>query len=371
MRRGWIRKAWRSLSRLRLGVILLALLLGAVIVGTFFPQMPQQTDTGAWWAALRDRYGALYGPLRALGLFDLFGSLWFRGLLGLLLLSTLACFLNRVWPLSRVVLRPRTRLPAERFERAELRAQLSFPSVQAAELALRTVLRRRSFRVQVERWGESEDPAQQQLYLRADRHRWPRLGTLLTHVGLVSLLLSAAWSGLRGWRVPALAVDSNALTAVGHGTGVGLQCDQFTILRYDDGTPRDYRAAVTLVAANGEELTHGLVRINHPLTYGGVSYHLRGYHLPGGAAGSISTAEICDVTLEAVHDPGYGLVIAAGFCLLAGVTLTFHFPHRRLWVRKEVTGATTLIGSTAWDRERFRQQFEALVCELESLAQFK
>jgi cytochrome c biogenesis protein len=369
MRRGWIRRLWRSLSQLRLGVILLALLLGAVIVGTFFPQMPQQTDTSAWWAALRDRYGALYGPLRALGLFDLFGALWFRGLLGLLLLSTLACFLNRVWPLSRVVFRPRTQLPAERFERAELRAQLSFPSLQAAELALRTILPRRGFRVQVERWGGSEDPAQQQLHLRADRHRLPRLGTLLTHVGLISLLLSAAWSGLRGWRAPALAVDSNTVTAVGYGTGVGLQCDQFTILHYDDGTPRDYRAAVTLVATTGEELTHGLVRINHPLTYGGVSYYLQGYHLPDAFAGSISAAETCAVTLEAVHDPGYNLVIAAGLILLAGVMLTFHFPHRRLWARMDATGRTTLVGSTAWDRDRFRQQFEALVYELESLAQ--
>ena len=106
------------------------------------------------------------------------------------------------------------------------------------------------------------------------------------------------------------------------------------------------------------------MRINHPLTYGGVSYHLRGYHLPDASAGSISAAEACAVTLDAVHDPGYGGVIAAGLCLLAGVTLTFHFPHRRLWARMEATGATTLVGSTAWDNERFGRQFEALVDEL-------
>jgi cytochrome c biogenesis protein len=179
MHRGWFRRAWRYLSRLRLGVILLTMLLGAIIAGTLFPHLPQQTDPDAWWQALRDRYGALYDPLRALGLFDPFGSFWFQGLLALLLLSALACFLNRVWPLGRVVFRPRIPLPAERFERAALRADMRFPSSQAAESALRAALQRRRYRVQTESWAPSKDPSQRQLYLRADRHHLPRLGTLL------------------------------------------------------------------------------------------------------------------------------------------------------------------------------------------------
>jgi cytochrome c biogenesis protein ResB len=347
--RAWLGKAWRSLSQLQLGVILLALVLTAIAVGTLFPQKPRGLDT-TWWEAVRDRYGFLYGPLRALGLFDLFGALWFQGALGLLLLSTLACFLNRVWPLSRVVFRPRTRLPAERFERAALRSELAFPSAQAAETALRTALGRRRYRVQVERRGD-------QLYLRADRHRLPRLGTLLTHIGLICLLLGAAWGGLRGWRAPTLAVRSGEVTAVGHGTGVGLRCDRFQILRYDDDTPQDYRADVLIISEAGDELTRGTVRVNHPLGYAGVSYYLQGYRL--------SEAGTCDVTLSATRDPGYGLVIVAGLFLLFGVTLTFHFPHRRIWARWGPGGEATLVGSTAWDKGRFTQQFEALAAELQ------
>jgi cytochrome c biogenesis protein len=369
MRRGWFRKAWRYLSRLHLGVILLAVLLGAIIVGTLFPRLPQQTDPDTWWQAVRDRYGALYAPLRALGLFDTFGSLWFQGLLTLLLLSALACFLNRVWPLSRVVFRPRTRLPAERFERAALRAELRFSSLQDADFALRAALRRRHYRVQTESWDRSEDPSQHQLYLRADRHHLPRMGTLLTHIGLIALLLSAAWSGVRGWRTPSLAVSSDRVTAVGHSTGIGLRCDRFTVLRDDDGAPRDYRAQVALIAQNGEAVIQGTVHVNRPLTHGGVSYHLQGFHLQTSSAGSVAETETCDVTLSAVHDPGYGMVIAAGLCLLAGVTLTFHFPHRRLWSRVAATGETTLVGTTTWDRERFAHQFEALVAELRKVAE--
>jgi cytochrome c biogenesis protein ResB len=367
MWRVWLGKIWHFLSQLRLGVILLASLLSAVVIGTLFPQLPQQADKAAWWEAVRDRYGSLYVPLRALGLFDLFGALWFQGLLALLLLSTVACFLRRVWPLSQVVLWPRIRLPIERFERAAWRAQLTFPSTQAAESALQTALQGRRYRVQVERQARFGDPSQYQIHLRADRHRLPRLGTLLTHIGLVSLLLSGAFSGLLSWRVPALGVNSLGVTPVGHGTGVELKCDQFTILRHNDGTPRDYWAEVTLSDEIGRQRTRGRVQVNKPLTYGGVSYHLQGYHLPSMSTGSEDGAQFCDVTLIAVHDPGYSLVIAAGFCLLVGVMLTFHFPHRRLWARIGFTGETSLAGSTAWDRERFTRQFETLVAELREM----
>ncbi len=366
----WFRKAWRSLSRLRLGVILLALVLGAVVLGTLFPQQPRDANASNWWAAVRDRYGFLYRPLRTLGLFDLYGSLWFQGLLGLLLLSTVACFLNRVWPLGRVVFRPRTRLPAERFEKASLRAQLRFPSCEAAETALRDTLRRRRYRVQVEGRALPGSRTQHRLHLRADRHRLPRLGTLLTHVGLISLLFFAVWGGLRGWRVASLAVNSQERTLVGQGTGVKLNCTGLTVLRYEDGTPRDYRADITVFDQKDEELTRAVVRVNHPLKHAGVNYYLQGYHLSQPSGGTSPGSGTCDVTLNAVHDPGYGLVIAAGLCLLCGVTLTFHLPHRRLWARLEPGGEVALVGSTSWDEERFGAQFESLVAELrEGVAQ--
>jgi cytochrome c biogenesis protein len=345
----FLQRAWRALSRLRLGVILLALLLTTIVVGTLFPQMPHQADTAAWWNAVRDRYGILYGPLRALGLFDLFATLWFKGLLGLLLLSTLACFLHRVWPLIRVVFRPRTRLPVERFERAALRAHLTFPSPQAAESALQIALKRRRYRVQVEQSGD-------QINLRADRHRLPRLGTLLTHIGLVILLLGAAWGSLRGWRVPKLTVKAEEQTAVGRDSGMGLRCSRFEIDRYDNGTPRDYRAEILLVGEDGETLNQGTVEVNHPLNHADVNYYLQGYRL--------SESGGCDVTLSAVYDPGFGLVIAAGLCLVLGATLTFYFPHRRIWARLKPSGEVTVVGSTAWDRELFTHQFEALLAEL-------
>ncbi len=346
--RNGLRRVWRALSRLRLGVILLGCVLGATVIGTLLPQAP--ADAGPdWWDAVRARYGALYSPLRALGLFDLFATPWFWALLGLLLLSTLACFLTRVRPLGRAVLAPRIQFPDAQFETAALRASLAFASPSTAQKALKTTLQRRRYRVRVEQTEGRCD-------LRADRHHVARLGTLLTHLGLVGLLLGAAGGSLWGWREPALPVRSEQMTPVGHGTGVRVRCDGFAILRTADGTPRQYQAELVLLDSDGTLLQSGTVQVNHPLRHGGVRYYLQSYRL---------TEAACDVTLKVVHDPGYVPVIVAGLCLLVGMTLTFHLPHRRIWARVTATGQTALLGRTHWDRRRFARQFEHLVQELE------
>ncbi len=363
MLRVWFHKGWRTLSQLRLAVILLALILAVIFVGTLLPQFPHHIEpahidytktswAADWWSAVQARYGVLYAPLRALGLFDLFGSLWFQGLVALLALSTTACLLNRLGPLARVALRPRVHLPRERFERATLRAGLAFPSPQAAESALVTSLKRRRYTVHVERDAQGR-------HLRADRHRLLRLGTLLSHFSLIALLLAAAYGGLTGWRTSAIEATSDRPVPVGHGTGVWLRCDDLQVLRYADGTPQDYRAHVTLTDDDGRTLTEGVVRVNGPLSYAGVGYYLRGYRIGDGG---------CRVTLQAVHDPGFGPVIAAGLGLFLGVTLTFYFPHRRIWARIGPSGETTLVGSSAWDQERFARQFARLAAELQEKA---
>jgi hypothetical protein len=99
-----------------------------------------------------------------------------------------------------------------------------------------------------------------------------------------------------------------------------------------------------------------------------VSYYLHGFHVPPTLRGLEAETAPCDVTLSAVHDPGYAPVVVSGFIILAGVTLTFHFPHRRLWARVGAHGETWLVGSTAWDKERFSHQFEGLVSELRRAA---
>ena len=80
------------------------------------------------------------------------------------------------------------------------------------------------------------------------------------------------------------------------------------------------------------------------------------------------TEERYDVTLLAVHDPGYGLVVVAGLLLLFGLTVSFNFPHCWIHARTEPGGMLRLAGRAdkrAWD---FRREFERLAREVERAA---
>lgn len=313
-----VTQIWRGLGRTRLAITLLLLTLSCVGLGTLFPQLPSDpSHRPAWWALVERRFGPLYGPLRALGLFDLFSTLWFWALVGLLLLSTLACTLNRLRPLVRAVFRPRVRLPDERFESAASRVTLRFPSSQVVEKRIAATLKRHGYATRWEQEGH-------RLYFLADRFGLARLGTLLTHTAVLLLALGVALGALLGWREQGVVVHSNQVTWLGHGTGLGLRCQRFEIERYADGSPRAYRAELTL-SKGGGEIGAKTVEINHPIHYGGVRLYLTGYRL--------SQDDACQVTLSAVRDPSFSLVVLAGALLLVGLTVTFGLTPRRLWAR--------------------------------------
>jgi cytochrome c biogenesis protein ResB len=139
------------------------------------------------------------------------------------------------------------------------------------------------------------------------RGRWMAIVALAEHLAVLLLLLGAILSSF-GWR-ETLTVGPGQTVAVGHGSGLALRNEGFTIARYPDGSPAGYEAQVA-VAAVGQEAARR-VGVNRPLAYRGVGVYLAGYQ---------QTAVGYNVTLLAVRDPGYGLVVAAGVLFLLGVS---------------------------------------------------
>ncbi len=174
---------------------------------------------------------------------------------------------------------------------------------------------------------------------------------------MLLLLLGAALSGGYGWREQ-VTIGPGETAEVGHGSGLTLRNEGFTIARYPDGSVASYEADVAILVG-GREVKHGSVRVNEPLSYSGVGLYLQSYaESPDGRS----------VTLLVIHDPGYGVVIAAGFLLLLGLTVSFNFPHCWIRARIESEGTLHLAGRAdrrAWD---FGREFMALVEELKSAA---
>jgi cytochrome c biogenesis protein ResB len=161
-------------------------------------------------------------------------------------------------------------------------------------------------------------------------------------------------SGAYGWREE-FTIGPSEMAEIGHGSGLVLRYEDFGIKRYPDGSPAGYEARVTIAKEN-QDLLHGTIRINQPLTYDRVMLYLQTY---------AETSEGHRVTLLAVRDPGYGLVVVAGFLLLLGVTVSFNVAH--CWVHMQVgpDGTAELAGRADKRAWGFEREFAAAVEEIE------
>jgi cytochrome c biogenesis protein len=353
--------AWNGLVRLDVAAALVAAVLLAAALSSCFPTLTPElaADAGrlaTWEASIRARYGPLADPLRAGGAFDLFHSPVFLIPLAALALATLACTLDRwrrVW--RRVFYRPGLSSGAA-FSAAPHTASLSAQPPLGTGApgtpwppALRDSLEERGFHVQ----SQTQDGV---LYLRGDRNRLAPLATLVTHLAVLLLLLGAGLSAL-GWREE-VTVEPGQAAAIGHAAGLAARNDRFAVERYADGSVAAYRADITLLDG-GQEVARRTVQVNQPLTYGGLGFFLRGYAETSGGA---------SVTLLAVYDPGYGLVIAAGLALLLGLAAIFYFPSCSVYAQVVPGGTLRLAGQADRRAVDFGRDFAELVGELERLA---
>jgi cytochrome c biogenesis protein len=273
--RDYLLRLWRLFSSLKLAVILLIAVIAISLLGTLFPQLAPEVAgdpqaSARWLAMAREKYGACAGLYETLGLFDVYHSPWFTLLIAALILNTLVCTINRFKATWRAVsARPRLVMSDAFYGRIRCRASLALAQEAGAADAVQQALARRHYRV----LADGQEGA---TYLYADRNRWARLGTLITHLSVALIVLGFAWSQGWGWRELAVALGSGQLHQVGHGNGFQVRCDGFEVERYPGGLPKDYRAHLTILQG-GSEVISKIVRVNDPLSYLGVGFYLSSY----------------------------------------------------------------------------------------------
>ena len=288
------RRLWRFFSSLKLAVILLIAVTVVALLGSLFPQLAPEVArdpqaSAQWLAMAREKYGALAGLYETLGLFDVYRSPWFLLLVTALILNTLVCTIRRFKSTWRAITaRPKLVMPDAFYllpracpeqgrrvggdrggARAACRASLALAQkAEAADAAWRALARCR-YRVLAEE-------RERATYLYADRNRWARLGTLITHLSVALIVLGFAWSQGWGWREPAAALGPDQLYQVGRGHSFQVRNDGFEVERYPNGLSKDYRARLTILQGDSEVVSK-IVRVNDPLSYRGVGFYLASY----------------------------------------------------------------------------------------------
>jgi cytochrome c biogenesis protein len=343
---------WRFLGRLDLAAVLILVVLLVAAFGSCFPQLSSSVAAdperlARWAEGVRARYGALTDLLAAGGAFSCFSSAVFLVPLTLLATVTLACTLDRWRAVWRRAFHQRVRCSDVALDTAPHVARLTaLPATDLPNIA-RQGLEQRGFRVRREDVGDV-------LYLRGDRNWLAPLATLVTHLAVLLLLLGVLLSSRYGWREE-ITIGPGETVEVGHGSELALRNDGFTIVRYPDGSAANYEAQVTIVEGSRERV-HSRMRVNEPLSYRSVGFHVHGYQ---------GIEDQYSVTLLAVHDPGYGLVVVAGFLLLVGLTVSSHFPHCWVHVRMDSEGTLRLAGRADRHAGDWGREFAALVEEIQ------
>lgn len=265
-------RVWHFFTSVRLALVLILFITAAVLVGTLLDQVPPSIRSepaaySQWLARVETTYGAV--PTKVFDFFDLFNvfhTLWFRVLIALLTVNIIVCSLNRWKGIWRTVFPPRIRMTPAFFEHARFNTQ--FVVDGSAEVAAATVskgLKRARYRISKEAEAGS-------VALYADRNRFSRFGTFISHLSLVLILAGTVVGGIWGRGDSEFILPEGMTRDVGLGTDLSVRLEHFTDEYYVEGPPKDFRSDL-VIFKGGEEVKRGTTRVNSPLSYEGMKFH--------------------------------------------------------------------------------------------------
>jgi cytochrome c biogenesis protein len=260
---------WRLFSSTQLAAIVLLVVALALALGALFPQTPSQAARDSavyaqWLASAQGRYSGWFDLLDTVGLFDVYGSWWFRSLLALLAFGLIISTAERVASLWPSIRQQGGWQDDDSF--ADASRQAVFPVDQPIEqllARLKAVLTRRLCRTLVEKEEEM-------VYLYADR-LWVEAAAILGHIGLIVILAGAVVTNRLGWQEDVVTLSPGQSHEVGHGLDAVLRFEKLELDTYPDGSAKDYRAYVQLIE-DGVEVER-IIGVNRPFTHRGVSFY--------------------------------------------------------------------------------------------------
>jgi cytochrome c biogenesis protein len=281
------RMAWRRLSSMRTALILLFLLAVAAVPGSLLPQRPLNPDKTSSYVASHGGWGHF---LDRIGMFDVFGSVWFAAVYLLLFISMIGCLIPRIRLHARAIARkplpaPRNlgRLPeSDRFETAD-------PSATYAAAARRTLGRR--WRV-----VQREEPTGA-VTLSAEKGYSRETGNLLFHIALLASLLLVAFGRFYRYEGERIIIQGagngfcntvsqydtwkpGRLAAEGKVSPAPFCLDEMTSFAASytaDGEPTKFAADVIYRRTRTAAPEHKTITVNHPLRLEGDRVYLLGH----------------------------------------------------------------------------------------------
>jgi cytochrome c biogenesis protein len=191
------------------------------------------------------------------------GSIFFTIPSIMLIVNIFICSLNRWKTLKVTLLGGQIIQPDTFFETGITIKDITLPCSETAAAA-ENVLISQGYRVR--------KASGNTIYIAADKNRYLRLGTYLTHFSMILFVAAFLWGAHFGFQDTGFMVTEGETAEVGHNTGLSLKLVSFVYEQYENGMPKDYRSQVILFE-NNQLVQEALIRVNHPLNYKGTRFY--------------------------------------------------------------------------------------------------
>ncbi len=255
-------------SSAKLAIFLLIILAIACIIGTIIPE-PELC------LKYFGKFGA--GLIDALSLYDVYHTIWFRWLLGLLVLNLATCSLKRfpkTWRLLRV---------SKKAVDNKFLQHLSFHKRLTCTIPFNTIGDKLLQAVKKDFRQVEVEEAPTYYILGARRGYLSYLGPYIIHVSILIILIGGIINSKLGFSglmiIPEGEVSNQIfLRSKSHKTvrlPFALKCNKFILEIYESGMPKAYISKVTVI--DGDQRIPKTIEVNGPLDYKGMRFYQASY----------------------------------------------------------------------------------------------
>lgn len=289
-----IDKIWNFFSSVKVGISLIIINLIAASIGTILPQefyisVGTEEEKKQYYSDVYGWFGEIY---YALGLSDLYSSLWFQILVLMLGVSIIIASIDRGFPLHKSLKNQRVKRHMNFMKRQRVVANGAVTEQQEQTLEL-VEQKLKALKYNVRR----EDNA-----VMAEKGRFSRYGAYVNHVGLIVFIVGVMLHLVPGFYVDeSMWLREGETRAIPGMEGYFLKNEKFILETYDNDPQgeqlkqgvntmaKNYQTNVTLYkqaddavpgqADNLEKVKSYEIRVNHPLKHDGYAVYQMDYRL--------------------------------------------------------------------------------------------
>lgn len=266
---------WSFFSSTQLAIVLLILIALFSAVGTIVPQREAAADLA------HHMQPGLFSFLQRMQIFDLYHSIWFFLLTGLLSLNLIVCSLDRL-PMAWRRFRQRPK-PKNEDVFTDSPKENSFSTTadfsKATSIAAAFLQKKYS--------GFQQESAENSRYFYADKGRFSIFGVFIVHLSILIMVAGAVLGSLFGLKGHVNIVEGETVSEVSLRNGqrslslpFSVRCDKFTVEFYENGAPKTYSSDLTFLRNNTVIYT-GKLLVNHPIKLEGYRFYQSSYGSAG------------------------------------------------------------------------------------------